>query len=48
MHRRDYIVRRGVGAINPDAADLDCGDGLHPSNLGYCKMGDAIDVMPFD
>src|SRR5689334_7249990 len=20
----------------------DCGDGLHPSDLGYCKMGDAI------
>jgi len=22
----------------------DCGDGLHPSDAGYCKMGDAIDL----
>jgi lysophospholipase L1-like esterase len=27
---------------------LDCGDGLHPSDLGYCKMGDAIDLALFD
>ncbi len=26
----------------------DCGDGLHPSDLGYCKMGDAIDLALFD
>jgi lysophospholipase L1-like esterase len=26
----------------------DCGDGLHPSDLGYCKMGDAIDLSLFD
>ena len=26
----------------------DCGDGLHPSDLGYCKMGDAIDLAMFD
>jgi lysophospholipase L1-like esterase len=26
----------------------DCGDGLHPSDLGYCKMGDAIDLTLFD
>jgi lysophospholipase L1-like esterase len=25
------------------AAD-DCGDGLHPSDSGYCKLGDAIDL----
>jgi lysophospholipase L1-like esterase len=25
----------------------DCGDGLHPSDGGYRKMGDAIDVAPF-
>jgi lysophospholipase L1-like esterase len=25
----------------------DCGDGLHPSDGGYCKMGDAIDLAPF-
>jgi lysophospholipase L1-like esterase len=29
------------------AAD-DCGDGLHPSDSGYCKMGDAIDLALFD
>jgi lysophospholipase L1-like esterase len=26
----------------------DSGDGLHPSDLGYCKMGDAIDLALFD
>ena len=26
----------------------DCGDGLHPSDLGYCKMGDEIDLTLFD
>jgi lysophospholipase L1-like esterase len=26
----------------------DCGDGLHPSDLGYCKMGDTIDLALFD
>lgn len=26
----------------------DCGDGLHPSDLGYCTMGDAIDLTLFD
>jgi len=26
----------------------DCGDGLHPSDSGYCKMGDAIDLTWFD
>jgi lysophospholipase L1-like esterase len=26
----------------------DCGDGLHPSDLGYCKIGDAIDLALFD
>jgi lysophospholipase L1-like esterase len=25
----------------------DCGDGLHPSDPGYCKMGDAIDLALF-
>ena len=29
------------------AAD-DCGDGLHPSDSGYCKMGDAVDLALFD
>ncbi len=26
----------------------DCGDGLHPSDVGYCRMGDAIDLALFD
>ena len=26
----------------------DCGDGLHPSDLGYNKLGDAIDLALFD
>lgn len=26
----------------------ECGDGLHPSDLGYCKMGDAIDLTLFE
>ena len=26
----------------------DCGDGLHPSDLGYCKLGDVIDLALFD
>ncbi len=26
----------------------DCGDGLHPSDLGYNTMGDAIDLLLFD
>jgi lysophospholipase L1-like esterase len=26
----------------------DCGDGLHPSDLGYCRLGDAIDLALFD
>jgi lysophospholipase L1-like esterase len=25
----------------------DCGDGLHPSDGGYCKMGEAIDLALF-
>jgi lysophospholipase L1-like esterase len=29
-------------------AEYDCGDGLHPSDLGYYKMGDAIDLALFD
>jgi lysophospholipase L1-like esterase len=29
-------------------AAYDCGDHLHPSDLGYNKMGDAIDLALFD
>ena len=26
----------------------DCGDGLHPSDSGYCKLGDAVDLALLD
>ena len=26
----------------------DCGDGLHPSYNGYCRMGEVIDLSLFD
>jgi lysophospholipase L1-like esterase len=29
-------------------ARYDCGDGLHPSDLGYTRMGDAIDLAWFE
>ena len=29
-------------------ASDDCGDGLHPSDSGYCKLGDAIDLTWFE
>ena len=29
-------------------ANYDCGDGLHPSDVGYNAMGDAIDLTLFD
>ena len=29
-------------------AEDDCGDGLHPSDRGYCKMGDVIDLALLD
>ena len=29
-------------------ARYDCGDGLHPSDLGYNTMGDAIDLASFE
>ena len=30
------------------ARDGDCGDGLHPSDAGYCHLGDAIDLSLLD
>src|SRR5438045_3602922 len=30
------------------AAKWDCGDGLHQSDAGYCKLGDAIDLSLLD
>jgi lysophospholipase L1-like esterase len=29
-------------------AEDDCGDGLHPSDRGYCRMGDVIDFALLD
>ena len=29
-------------------ADYDCGDHLHPSDAGYLRMGDIIDLSLFD
>jgi len=29
-------------------AQDDCGDGLHPSDSGYCKLGDVIDLSLLD
>ena len=29
-------------------AIYDCGDGLHQSDLGYCKLGDAVDLALLD
>ncbi len=28
--------------------EYDCGDGLHPSDIGYCRMGDAVDLALLD
>lgn len=38
---RDPAVPTQMRAVD------DCGDGLHPSDVGYCKMGDAIDLGLF-
>jgi lysophospholipase L1-like esterase len=38
---RDPTVPTQMRAVD------DCGDGLHPSDVGYCKMGDAIDLGLF-
>jgi lysophospholipase L1-like esterase len=39
---RDPQIRTQMRAVD------DCGDGLHPSDSGYCKMGDAINLSLFD
>ena len=42
----------GLGCGNPQPTQMlpiyDCGEGLHPSDLGYNKMGDAIDLSLFE
>ena len=42
----DVALRDPAIPTQMRAAD-DCGDGLHPSDGGYCKMGDAIDLALF-
>ena len=42
----DAALRDPKNLIYMRAVD-DCGDGLHPSDGGYCKMGDAIDLALF-
>ena len=49
----DAVVDFDQALRDPDhptsmVAEYDCGDHLHPSDLGYTKMGDAIDLKLFD
>jgi lysophospholipase L1-like esterase len=49
----DGVVDFDAALRDPDIptqmrADYDCGDGLHPSDLGYCAMGDAVDLALFE
>ncbi len=49
--RRGGRFRPGIarpGASDPHAAVYDCGDHLHPSDPGYNRMGDAIDLTLFE
>jgi lysophospholipase L1-like esterase len=42
------LVLRDPDSPTQMLAIYDCGDGLHPSDLGYCEMGNAIDLTLFD
>lgn len=49
----DGVVDFDMALLDPERptqmlAVYDCGDGLHPSDVGYCRMGDAIDLALFD
>ena len=49
----DGVVDFDLALRDPDIPTqmlpiYDCGDGLHPSDLGYCEMGNAIDLALFD
>ena len=49
----DGVVDFDLALRDPDISTqmlpiYDCGDGLHPSDLGYCEMGNAIDLALFD
>jgi lysophospholipase L1-like esterase len=43
----DRVVR---SAANPDALNVtyNCGDGIHPSSLGYFQMGRSVDLNLFE
>ncbi len=43
----DRVVRSGA---NPDLLDVtyNCGDGIHPSPLGYFQMGKSVDLNLFE
>jgi lysophospholipase L1-like esterase len=43
----DRALRDPENPINM-IPEFDCGDRLHPSDLGYRAMGDAIDLTLFD
>lgn len=49
----DGVVDLDAALRDPDIPTqmlplYDCGDGLHPSDLGYCRMGDVIDLALLD
>ena len=49
----DGVVDFDLALRDPDVPTqmvpiYDCGDGLHPSDLGYCEMGNAIDLALLD
>jgi len=49
----DGIVDFDLALRDPDIPTqmlpvYDCGDGLHPSDLGYCEMGNTINLALFD
>ena len=60
LRRLNFGVEPGTRVADFDAAlrapDIptkmllvyDCGDGLHPSDNGYCWMGEVIDLSLFD
>ena len=49
----DGVVDFDLALRDPDIPNqmlpiYDCGDGLHPCDLGYCEMGNVIDLALFD
>jgi len=39
---------RDPETVTQMATEWDCGDGLHPSDAGYCRMADVIDLALLD